>query len=466
MRRRWRAASGATVATLLALVGCDGEVDGTQEVPRQNVEVYSWWTAGAQADGLQALAEEFEQANPELRFVNVASDVQSAEQARPVLEERLAGHEPPDAFQGRAGADLSRFIEAGEVRRLDDFYAEQELFGALPRQLIEQLRYRGPAAEQAPAEEDASAEQGPFYSVPVSVHRSNLLWYNPQILEEAGVETPGNSLTEFLEALRAVDRETDVAPLAVGPSGTVDQLLENVLLSELGAEAYNALWLPDAEWDGPELVDALQTFADVLAYAEPVSADATWRDAADQVVDAEAAFYVMGDWTVGHFEEQGYVAREDFGWVPTPGTEGVYLWFADSFALTADAPNEDGARAWLNLVASREGQDIINPAQGSIPARRDGDLEAYTDSEYLSWAMAEWQEAELAGSFRFGASASATWRGEIDAALRAFTSTGSDDVADLHDELQRAAAVGTAELRGDPVAPTPSEPAPSPMPSD
>ena len=37
---------------------------------------------------------------------------------------------------------------------------------------------------------DLITVDGKLYSVPVNIHRSNVLWYNPAVLEEVGIAAP------------------------------------------------------------------------------------------------------------------------------------------------------------------------------------------------------------------------------------------------------------------------------------
>lgn len=454
MRVRWRAVGALTAVSCLTVASCDGDVGDENQEPQQ-VEVFSWGSSEPQRLAFDDLSVEFEEGHPDLQVVNPAEEMQSQDQARRVLEARLSQGDPPGAFQSRAGAGLSDYVEDGYVAPLDDVYDATSLADALPEQLIEQLAYRGTAIgdDQEPGGEDETgddgepvpdAEDGPFYTVPVSIRRSNLLWYNPDVLEEAGVRGAVTTLGDFLDALDAVEEETGAAPLALGPGWTVDHLLENMLLASMGAEEYNELWGPTADWTSAEVEEALDVFSEVLDYTEQIDEDRGWQGAAEAVADGSAAFYVMGDWAVAHYEEMGLVPREDYGWVPTPGTEGVYLWMADGFSRPTGAEDDSDADAWLEFVASREGQDVINPVLGAIPARTDADLEAYTESEYLSWALAQWQEAELAGSFWHGASASVTWREGVDSALRAYLR--DEDIAAFQDELEAHAQDASAQL--------------------
>ncbi|GAA3756655.1 glucose/mannose transport system substrate-binding protein [Spinactinospora alkalitolerans] len=419
MRARWKVAGAAALTGVLAATGCGG--GGGDGGGNTQVEVFSWWTGGGEEAGLNALIEKFQEDNPDIEFVNAAVAGGSGTNAQAVLEGRLQSQDPPDSFQGHAGAELQDYIEAGYLQPLDDFYDEHGLREAYPEQLIDQISY-----------------DGSIYSVPVNVHRSNVLWYNPSVLDEAGVDGAPETLDEFIDDLRTIEEETDVIPLAVGAQWTVDHLLESVLLGELGVEAYNALWEPGADWSTPEVQTALERFDEILQYSQEESASEDWQEASKRVVDGEAAFNIMGDWAAGYFvNDLGMTEGEDFAWAPSPGTDGAYMWLSDSFTLPEGAPNQEAALTWLELVSSQEGQDIFNPLKGSIPARTDGDPARYADSQYLTEAMEQWKSDELAGSFWHGVTVNNRWKSDIDTALGLYLQDG--DLDTLQGALDSAA---------------------------
>jgi glucose/mannose transport system substrate-binding protein len=406
MRGRWKAIAAVALGGALALSGCGGGDDGGGDT--SEVEVFSWWTGPGEADGLKALQADFEKKNPGTRFNNAAIAGGSGTQAQAVLASRLQNRKPPDSFQGHAGAELLDYIKAGQIEPLDSFYEEHNLKQAYPQQLLEQITY-----------------QGKIYSVPVNIHRSNVLWYNPGILKDAGISAPPKTIAEFITALKAVKDKTGKVPLSLGAQWTADHLLENVLLGDLGTDAYNALWKPGGDWSSPAVTKALTDFAEIMKYTTAEAASTDWQGASKAVVDGKAAFNIMGDWAYGYFVNPapnglGKKLDTDFKYAASPGTDGTYMWLSDSFTLPRNAPHRGGALAWLKQVSSKEGQDIFNPKKGSIPARKDADKSLYKG--YLEYAFNEWNKpgVKLAGSFWHGVYSSKKWHTEIDQAVGLF----------------------------------------------
>jgi len=396
-------------AMALALAACGGGDEGGQgqgqgqpQAASGKVEVFSWWTGGGEAKGLEAMIADFKQKYPNIEFVNAAVAGGSGTNAKAVLASRLQAQQPPDSFQGHAGAELLDYIKAGQLEPLNSLYDEQGLRNVFPPQLVDQISF-----------------EGNIYSVPVNIHRSNLLWFSPTVLKEAGIDKPPATIDEFIADLKTVKDKTKKIPISLGAQWTADHLLESVLLGTLGVDAYNALWKPGADWNAPQVTKALENFATIHSYANTEAASTDWQVAAKNVVDGKAAFNIMGDWAAGYFSaDLKKTAKTDYDWAASPGTDGVYMWLSDSFTLPKNAPNPAAAKAWLAEAGSKAGQDAFNPLKGSIPARTDADASLYKD--YLAWALEQWKGSKLAGSMWHGVTVNNAWHTDIDTAVGLF----------------------------------------------
>jgi len=373
------------------------------EVPAvdDQVEVFSWWTGGGEAAGLDAMIEVFSEKYPDIEFINAAVAGGAGTNARAVLATRLQAGDAPDSWQGHAGQELiGTYVAAGQLEPVNFLYEQNGWLDVMPETLIPLI-----------------SQDGDIYSVPVNIHRANVLWYNPSVLSDAGLEVPA-TLQEWFDAMDTLKAGGMEAPLALGEQWTSLHLFETVLLGALGVDAYNGLWDGSTDWGGAEVTDALDTFEVLLGYVNSDASALSWQDASQLVVDGNSAFNVMGDWAEGFYKEIGLEPRVGFGWAPVPGTVGIFQFLSDSFVLPADAPHRDAAIAWLTVAGSKEGQDAFNPVKGSIPARSDGDKALY--DEYLQSAMDDWATDVVAGSLTHGVVANDSWKSEIDTALGLF----------------------------------------------
>ncbi len=410
----------ATAGLLALTAACGGDSGGSGGGgDTQEVEVFTWWAEGREKEGLDALVKVFEDQHPDFTFVNGAVAGGAGSDAKNVLASRLQTNDPPATFQAHAGAELTDYIEQGQIEGLSDMYEEKGWNELFPEGLLERLQ-----------------QDGEIYSVPSNIHRANVVWANPAVLEEAGLdpEATYDTLDDWIAALEKVDKAGKI-PLSVATDWTQVHLLETVLLADLGAEAYNGLWDGSTDWGGPEVKAALEDYAKLMSFTNSDRQSLDWPDATQLVIDGDAAFNVMGDWAEAAFASQDKKFGEDYITFPVPGTDGVFDFLADSFTMPVNGPNPEGTEAWLDTVASAEGQEAFNKAKGSIPAN----LEANTDDfgEYQQTAIESWENDEIVSSLAHGAAASVSWLTDITAAVAKF---GSDeDVAGLQEGLVAAA---------------------------
>jgi glucose/mannose transport system substrate-binding protein len=383
----------------------------------KQVEVFSWWTGGGEAAGLEAMQVVFKAKYPDIEFVNAAVAGGAGTNARAVLATRLQANNPPDSWQGHAGQELiGTYVAADQLEPLNFLYEENGWLEVMPATLIPLM-----------------SQDGNIYSVPVNIHRANVMWYNPKVLADNGVEVP-TTLEEWFTAMDTLKANGVETPLALGEQWTALHLFETVLLAQLGPEKYGQLWTGELGWDSAEVTAAIETYAKLLEYTNSDSSALSWQDAAQLVINGDAAFNVMGDWAEGYFRELGSVPMEGYGWAAVPGTGGNFQFLSDSFVLPKNAPNRDAAIAWLTVAGSKEGQDAFNPVKGSIPARSDGDRALY--GEYLQSAMDDWASNTVVGSLTHGVVANDSWKSEIDTALGLFL--GTKDVASFQAALAAA----------------------------
>jgi glucose/mannose transport system substrate-binding protein len=409
----------AGLLTLTAACGGDSGSSGGGGGDSADVEVFTWWAEGSEKEGLDALVKVFEEQNPDFTFVNGAVAGGAGSDAKNVLASRLQTNDPPATFQAHAGAELTDYIEQGQIEGLSDMYEEKGWNDLFPEGLLERLQ-----------------QDGEIYSVPSNIHRANVVWANPAVLKDAGLdpEATYDTLDDWIAALKKVDAAGKI-PLSVATDWTQVHLLETVLLSDLGPEGYSGLWDGSTDWSGPEVSDALDDYATLMDLTNSDRQSLDWPDATQLVIDGDAAFNVMGDWAEAAFASQDKTLGTDYLAFPVPGTDGVFDFLADSFTMPVNGPNPEGTEAWLDTVASAEGQEAFNKAKGSIPAN----LEANTDDfgDYQQTAIESWQNDEIVSSLAHGAAASVSWLTDVTAAVAKFGSDG--DVASLQEGLSAAA---------------------------
>ena len=407
--------------TLAACGGGDTGDGGDGDGGGEQVEVFTWWAAGSVKAGLDALVGEFETQHPGIEFVNGAVAGGAGSAAKDLLQTRLQAQDPPDTFQAHAGLELQDYIDAAQIEDVSDLYDEFGLTDAFPADLVDRL----------------SSDDGAIYSIPSNIHRANVVWANPTVLEENGIDPEAEyaDLDAWIADLEKLEA-AGVTPLSVGTTWTQVHLLETVLLASLGAEAYNGLWDGSTDWEGAEVTSALENFETLMGFTNDDRDGLDWPEATQMVIDGSAAFNVMGDWAVAAFEEQDKELGTDFTAAPVAGTDGTFDFLADSFTLPVGAPDPDGARAWLETVGSLEGQVAFNQAKGSIPARTDADPADF--SEYQQTAIESFANDTIVSSLAHGAASPVATLNAISDSTSKFT-TGASDLAGFQGELAAAA---------------------------
>ncbi len=376
--------------------------------------VASWWTAGGEAEGLTGLFEIYASKYPDVEIVNATVAGGAGFVFRPVLKTRLIAGDPPDTFQLHAGLEVEGYDPETYLEPLDDIYASEGLEEAFPADLLTLLKYKDH-----------------YWGVPVNIHRSNILWYDKSIFAEAGL-TPPETWDDFFAVCEAL-KAKGVVPFVMGTSGgwEAPHVFEDVLAGTCGAETYKGLWSGAVPWTDPCVAQALETFKKMLTYVNTDHPALSWDGAGHYLIDNKGAMMIMGDWTNGWFQAEGYT---DYGWAPPPGTKGIFVALSDSFALPKKAPNRDNAIAWVKVCGSKEGQEAFNPKKGSICARTDCDPALF--NEYLQSAMADWAVDAIVPSVVHGAAAIESWVTDYKDAITLFVTSG--DVAGTQTALQQA----------------------------
>lgn len=341
----------------------------------KNLEVFSWWTSGSESAALKAMFDGYSKANPGINVVNGAVAGGGGSNAQAVLQTRLQGGNPPDIWQTHPGAAIKQYIDGGLVGDASSVYTS-EVKAAIPKDLV-----------------DAISTDGKQYGVSAGAHRGNVLWFNKQLLEKAGVAAPGPSgyNTETFLADLAKLKSAGVVPLCLGGKDTfaVAELFENTLLGSLGADGWKQLTTGGAKWDSDKVKEAAANTAKMLQYADPDASALSWDQATKKLAAGSCAFESMGDWAYGELVKDGAQPGTTFGYTNHPGTDGTFIAVVDTMVMAKNAKNPTQAEKFLEAVASKEVQLAFNKEKGSVPLRTDVDvssLSAYQQQAAKSFA--------------------------------------------------------------------------------
>ena len=377
-----------------------------------NLEIFTWWASGGEALGLAGMTTEFTNKNPDTTFVNASVAGAAGTNAKGVLVSRMEAGNPPDTFQAHAGAELSSYVKAGQLEDLTSLYKSEGWDKVFPADLIKTL-----------------TAKGKIYSVPVNIHRANVLWWNPAAAKKAGITKAPASLDAMIADL-AKFKKVGIDGMALAGQGdwAIAHLFDYVLLASMGPDKFNGLWNGKTKWNGAEVKVAITKFAKILSYGN-ASKSLDWPDAGKLITTGKAGFFIMGDWASSQWQSEGLKLGKDYTWAPGPGTAGVYQWLSDSFTLPKGAPNRAAGIAWLKVCGSLAGQDAFNPKKGSIAVRKDSNAKLY--DSYLQAAMKSWKVDRLVGSTVHGVNYGNAGMSAYDSAVGKFYAGDAKDSAGL-----------------------------------
>jgi glucose/mannose transport system substrate-binding protein len=382
------AAAGALVfggAVVDFLAACASGT-GTSTASKQ-LEIFSWWTAGGEADGLAEMFKIYTGKYPDIKIVNSAVAGGAGTNAKAVLATRMQGGKPPDSFQVHAGQELiSTWVKADKMEPITSIWQSEGWDKVIPTDL-----------------KTIVSKGSDVWSVPVNVHRGNALW----IASSLDSVTPGSvdNLDDFLSSLGKAKAAGMTAPLALGSNGNweVTMLLENNIVAVGGADFYRGLFNGKSSWTDNNVKKALTYIKSMLNFANSDHPTLGWDQAAGLLQSHKALATIMGDWAKGYFTANNWKADSDFTGIPSPGTAKTYMIVCDTFGLPKGAPDRDNAINWIKVCGSETGQAAFNPKKGSIPARTD--VPATIFDSIAQRFIGEFKTAALTPSIAHGSAA-------------------------------------------------------------
>jgi glucose/mannose transport system substrate-binding protein len=376
----WRCAAAAVAALALTIGACGGGSPTSATKNTKQLEVVSWWTSGSEAAALDALFAAFRKANPGVDVVNGAVAGGAGSNAIVELAKRLQSGDPPDVWQTFAGKSVQGYARRGAIRSVESVFEKGALSGKMnPTILRSVMRGNRP------------------YGVPTGAHRSNVLWFNQKLLEQAGVTPPssGYTLPAFLADLKKVDASGTTA-LCLGAKDrfTTVELFENTLLSTIGPRGWKDMVDDDLHWRSSRVKAALKSFGSMLGYADPQANSLTWDAAMKKLASGGCAFASMNDSALGELVAAGAQEGKDFGVTPFPGTDRSFLAVVDVFVAATKAANAKNALALLDGISDPTTQIAFHKAKGSVPVLRDVDVASLTDYQQAA-SKAFWASPPL-----------------------------------------------------------------------
>jgi glucose/mannose transport system substrate-binding protein len=359
-----------------ALLGASTSLTGYTNQDGNSLEVMHGWTGGDGAEAIEALIEAFESeysdVNTDFRAIGGGGNV-NLDQA---VTQRLRDGDPPSAFANWPGKNLQRF--EGVLGDIEDVWDEAGLKDAHATEAVEASRF-----------------QNGFSAVPIGSHRMNDLFFNVDVLEEAGVDPSGiDSFDAWVDALDAVDTETDAVPYANSLAPWV--VLQFWAVNMLGSQGFDAYMnFINGEGDESAVRAAFENVETVLSqYLNEDAAGIDFTEANQRIMAGDAGFIHQGNWAAGAFVNQDLTFGEDWDRIQFPGTEDMYGLHLDAFLYPGgdlENPSPEASKTFLRFAGSETAHVEFNKFKGSIPTR---DVPTDEFSPYLTETIEDFAEAE------------------------------------------------------------------------
>lgn len=326
---------------------------------KYKAEVIHWWVSGGEAKALKVLVDEFEAQG----HTWLDTPVKDSYHAKTAALSRLISGNPPTIVQWHVGVVIKDLYKEGLLGEINELAAAEGWKNVLP-----------------PIIWDLINIDNKVVVVPTTLHGSNWLWANSDILEKCGVGIP-QTWDEFKASAKII-QNMGYTPLALGGQAWQENILfHNLVISVGGPEFFQKAFVQrDLEaLASPTMVESFKLFASLKPFVDKNSPNRSWNDTAGMLIKGQAAFQVMGDWIKGEFLKAGITPGKEIKCSICPGTGNSYLVGSDAFAMV-DLKDKDARNAQLTLAKLAMDPDVqrrFNQLKGAIPPRTDVSLDGF-----------------------------------------------------------------------------------------
>lgn len=358
-------AAGAALALALAAcapsAGSAAPVEVSTEITTDPVTLTLAYTDDPPA---QALIDGFT-----AKYPNVTIDAQQTPFADYVkaIKLAMASSTPPDIAQYNPGA-MRSLIPGGLVLDLGpwaDAYGWDEKF---PPSSLEVLTSDSEATTYG---------DGSLYAAPGALSVLGV-YYNKELLAQAGITEPPATLADFEDQLAAV-QEAGIKPLSVAGLDVGALHIWSALLNVIGDPDEYRDWVfgvSGATIETPGALDATNELVDWIdaGYITESANAVGYADAVADFTGGNAAFHVNGNWAASAIETE---MGENAGFFLLPGTEADAPAIASgasvAYSISSKSKNANVAAAFLDYLSSPEAA-AIQVETGFMPVDTTADV--------------------------------------------------------------------------------------------
>ncbi|WP_460921006.1 ABC transporter substrate-binding protein [Salinarchaeum chitinilyticum] len=375
-RRQFMTTAGTGIAA--AVAGCAG--DGGSGSGGE-MEIMIAWSGGDGATAFEAMHDGFTDEYPDVATTINNNPGGAGTGLATALDTRMFNEDPPSTWGFFTGPQLQPFVDGGLMGSItEDVWEEEGLTEVVPEYLQQMCEF----------------ESTGYVAVPLEFNRLNNLFYNVDVVEEAGVDpTSISSPTELIDAMDTIESETDANGLATSTQGTwvVLQLWESIYVGENGYDSYQSFLEGNVAENEADVKAALEVLAEYRSYWNDDAASVNFSEAISDFMGGEAAFLNQGAWAVGNFSQSDEF-NYDTHWqsTPIPGTDDVFMGQNSGFMYPEPQPTPEATKQWLRYVGSKEAQVRFNAIKGGVPCRNDIEMDGSGEYTFNGYQQTQYEE--------------------------------------------------------------------------
>ncbi len=317
------------------------------------------WATGSDAQAIAKLGEMFTAKGGKWEQTSIAGH--TANTLAKLRADVIAGNAPP-AVQLK-GPEIAEWNETGMTADLDELAASEGWEKVVAPELLPVMK-----------------PTGKWVAAPMNIHRINWLWASPKVMQAAGVAEMPKTWAEFNAACDKIVASGKIC-ISHSTADWTDSTVFEVVLYGQDIDLYRKAFVEgDVEsMRSPGMVKAFEQMRLMASkYMDPGMVGRDWDSMSALVGKGDAAFHIMGDWTIGLLTAAGFKEGTDYvcAQAPTDWGKPGFILNSDSvvFFKQKDQDYIDGQKLLASLILSPDFQTVFNQAKGSIPARLDIDL--------------------------------------------------------------------------------------------
>jgi glucose/mannose transport system substrate-binding protein len=317
------------------------------------------WATGSDAASIAKLGELYTARGGEWNQTAISGH--TANTLAKLRSDVIAGTAP--AAVQLKGPEIAEWNDTGMTANLDELAAKEGWDKVVAPELLPVMK---------PA--------GHWVAAPMNIHRINWIWGSKKLMDKAGIAALPKTWAEFNADCDKVIALGKIC-IAHSTADWTDSTVFEVVLYGQDLELYKKAFVegdPEA-LRSPGMIKALdQMRLMVSKYMDPGMVGRDWDTMSHLVGKGDAAFHIMGDWTIGLLTAGGFKQGTDYvcGQAPTDWGKPGFILNADSvvFFKQKDPDYIEGQKLLASTILSPEFQTIFNQSKGSIPARMDVDI--------------------------------------------------------------------------------------------